>query len=364
MNRTWGLVLALVCGAVIGWVVPQFDSVTHNHQSDSRNDSLMSRNEARLTRLKLMNRNISTAQLTDEPVTERDVDIKADELDQLLDNVSAGRVELAIQQYRENLNDYAQNLSLSRIVAEKWLAAGDYEALLGLLYEQRLFIGFEHEQALLELIFATVNQIEVLLAEQNDSAALVSLYRFLISLHGDHTPYYLSLTYWLIESGDLYAAEESLAGAVNDIAYQEQVEILKARIDGRDLPLKEGVSGIPLRKIGEHYVIEILLDEQYPVKLMIDTGASLSTLKSELVDQFASYALADAGALQMNTANGSVSGQKIRIRSFRLGTIQLNDVDMGVVPLPDFDFDGLLGMNVLSQFKFFIDQEKHLLVLR
>jgi len=97
---------------------------------------------------------------------------------------------------------------------------------------------------------------------------------------------------------------------------------------------------------------------------MIDTGASLSTMKSNLAAEYAAYAWTEAGPLQMNTANGSVIGQKIRVRSLRLGDILLNDVEMGVIPLPEFQFDGLLGMNVLSQFEFFIDQEQLFLVLR
>ena len=45
----------------------------------------------------------------------------------------------------------------------------------------------------------------------------------MIGLHADYSPYYLRLTHWLIKSGDIYMAEQSLAGALNDIQYQESI---------------------------------------------------------------------------------------------------------------------------------------------
>jgi len=364
MNKTWGLMLALVFGAVIGWVAQQFQVVSTKHQAHQGDDSLMSRNEVRLTKLKQLRTDSAVVALNRAATEGQSVEIRRDALDQLLDYISSGRVELALQQYREHLSEYAQDLSLSRAIAEKWFNSGDYEATLILLYEQRMFISFEHEDALLQLIFATVDKIELALTEQSNLASLVSLYRLLISLHGDYTPYYLRLTHWLIESGEFYAAEESLLGAVNDFTYQRQVEVLKARIEGSDVLKEAGEVSVPLSKVGEHYVAEVLLNDVYPVKLMIDTGASVSVLKSDLINEAMPEMIADARPLQMNTANGSVTGRKILIQSFQLGSIQLTHVDMGVVPLPNFKFDGLLGMNVLSRFEFFIDQEQQLLLLR
>jgi predicted aspartyl protease len=90
----------------------------------------------------------------------------------------------------------------------------------------------------------------------------------------------------------------------------------------------------------------------------------MSVLKTSFVDTNMEEDFLNADSLMMNTANGSVEGKRLMIESFELGQHDLSGVEVGVVPLTDFKYDGLLGMNILNRFEFFIDQEQQLLILK
>ena len=63
------------------------------------------------------------------------------------------------------------------------------------------------------------------------------------------------------------------------------------------------------------------------------------------------------------TANGRVSAPIYRLDSVSIGDWQVSDLDVGVLELGDSGIDGLLGMNFLRHFQFFIDQHEALLRL-
>jgi predicted aspartyl protease len=90
----------------------------------------------------------------------------------------------------------------------------------------------------------------------------------------------------------------------------------------------------------------------------------MSVLKTSFVAENMEAVFYNAESLVMSTANGTVDGKKLIIESFMLGQHELKDVEVGALPLKGFKYDGLLGMNILSRFEFFIDQEQQLLILK
>jgi len=352
MSKPSTYLYALIAGVSLGWLAQQFWSVGQE-QSNRARDSLLSQNEARIQRLK------SEVRYSLRPEVN---EVQASETDQLVDLLANNQLDEAAQLYRERWGDFSQDLAISRILTKKWIDVGNYDAALTLLYDQRLFVSFEQETELLQLIYESVVSIEMNLSQPPQLKRLVSLYNLLISLHADHPPYYLRLTHWLIESGDFYAAELSLLGAMNDIQYQDDVATLLARIESNEAGFD--VIAVPISKVGEHFVVEVLVDEVFTLSLMIDTGATMSVFKTSLVESNLAEALIDAEPLTMNTANGKVAGKRLKLESFAFGQHVLNNVEVGVVALPGFKFDGLLGMNVLNRFDFFIDQERQVLVLK
>jgi len=352
MSKPSTYLYALISGVLLGWLAQQFWSVGAVQANRAR-DSLLAQNAARLQHLK------STNQTTTPSIVATSLVVKKE---QLLDLLASGRIEAAEQLYRESWDNVSHDLSYGRAITEKWLSVGHYESALTLLYDQRLFIPYNQEADLLQLIYETVDKIEGKLAKKQQLKAVVNLYRLLINLHAEHTPYYLRLTYWLIELDDFYSAEQSLAGAMNDVRYQEEVDQFSTLIEQGST--NDAVMTVPLNKVGEHFVVPVTINNTYTLELMIDTGATMSVLKTSFVEANMSDAFFNAESLTMNTANGTIDGQQLTIESFSLGQYELKNVEVGAVPLPDFKYDGLLGMNILNRFEFFIDQEQQLLILK
>jgi clan AA aspartic protease (TIGR02281 family) len=122
---------------------------------------------------------------------------------------------------------------------------------------------------------------------------------------------------------------------------------------------------VPLSRRGDHYLIHAILNDTQQVVLMIDTGASVTSLSRSSFARLGSNHFYYLGSRVFNTANGLAKGEMYRADSIALGGNQIDDIDIAIF---DYDAaeetDGLLGMNVLRNYSFEIDQEKDLLYLR
>jgi len=351
MKKSWGYLFALFAGLALGWVGQQFWFAGKESYFSSSEYSLL-RNEQRLQKLK--SKEVSRVQPTS--VVIDDLSLPSQNM------INSGQANLAAELIIENAELYSENLPLVQQAADALFAQGKYQQAISFLYEYRLFVEPQIETALLQNIYELVKLSEIKLAEQKQLAELISLYRLLTNLHADYPPYYLRLAYWFIESGDLYEAELSLIGASYDVTYQDELEALQRKIAQPNKMI------VPLTKVGEHYIVEVSLNEQTYVNLMLDTGATMTVVKSDIAELNWPDRLEDAQILNLSTANGSVKGRQIILPALSIGSIdhhllELNDIKIGVMTLPNFRFDGLLGMNVLSQFEFSIDQESSNLVL-
>ena len=100
------------------------------------------------------------------------------------------------------------------------------------------------------------------------------------------------------------------------------------------------------------------------IQLLIDTGASLTMLKPE-VFQRPGIRYQNSGRSEVfNTANGPIRAPVYILDSLTIGHSQVNQLEVGVLEMAgDTNMDGLLGMNFLRHFQFFIDQNEALLRL-
>lgn len=80
-----------------------------------------------------------------------------------------------------------------------------------------------------------------------------------------------------------------------------------------------------------HYIVHPSVDN-YRIKMMVDTGASIVALTA--ADAQALGIRSDAGSRKMtlNTANGTVTGYRVMLREIRLGDIVVRNVDAVVLP--------------------------------
>ena len=360
MRKSWGYIIALLAGVSLGWLAQQFWYAGAKQNRISADEHSFLRNEQRL---KDLIQSVSSGHFP--MLLSKAAPLDSSKL--ILEFIKAGRIDMAAQLITDDGERYAQDLSISKLVATKFLANNSYHDAMIFLYEQRLFVEQEIENDLLLLIYRMVEDIDSKLGELSQYALLIDFYRLLVGLHADHSPYYLRLTHWLIKSGDIYMAEQSLAGALHDIQYQESIFELEERIARYEASKNQVV--IPLTKVGEHFVLELSGTGFSGLKLMLDTGASMTVIKESIAESQFPEILEHAQSLLLNTANGVVSGLKVTLPVIQMQNVQMQDVNIeevaiGIMPLPDFQYDGLLGMNILNRFEFFLDQEMQQLVLK
>jgi len=87
---------------------------------------------------------------------------------------------------------------------------------------------------------------------------------------------------------------------------------------------------------------------------MIDTGASITSLSSDVLNQLSPRPLY-LGDVTVNTANGQIRVKRYQIESFKVGMQTIYGFE--VLSIENTRGQGLLGMNFLSRFKFNINQQ-------
>jgi len=116
-------------------------------------------------------------------------------------------------------------------------------------------------------------------------------------------------------------------------------------------------NAIPLERRGDGYVVEVTLNDQAKLKLLVDTGASMTALTRESFRRLARQHFSLLGTRLFNTANGYTRGDIYRTSALTLGEERIEGTNIAILDLKTMDdIDGLLGMNVLRQFHFQIDQ--------
>ena len=124
-------------------------------------------------------------------------------------------------------------------------------------------------------------------------------------------------------------------------------------------------SAIALAAQGSHHLLNVKINNNYQPTLLLDTGASITMLTADAFEKAAgSGGWQDLGLKQFNTANGLAVGRLMLAERLEMGEYTLTNVQIAVHEVEMGDkVEGLLGMNVLSQFHFQIDQDNQRLLL-
>ena len=124
-------------------------------------------------------------------------------------------------------------------------------------------------------------------------------------------------------------------------------------------------NAIPLMRQGDHFLVETRLNNRKRLVLMIDSGASITSISRSSFDNISSASFQGRGSRLFNTASGITHGDVFSVDSLELGNARINDIEVAVLDYePRAGVDGLLGMNVLRNYRFEIDQENALLYLQ
>ena len=300
--------------------------------------------------------------------------------------------ETAVQRARQQLLGHARDLLetrqyrkaealLQRMLVASWrdvearilLAElahrrGEVTAAVEQLYEARGHAWDQETLArLLQRIRGMVNEQVALLQKNASQAGLLELYQRLTQLEPDHAPYFIGLAGAQLELGDVDAARASLELVAQDPDYGVQATSMLANLqqlpderyeEAAAVPAAE-VAGIPLQRRGTHFLVGARPGRGGSLNLLIDTGASMTIVTPAALQSHGIH-YTDTGRTGIfSTANGRVSAPVYRIGKLAVGDWEVRQLEIGVLDLGNrTDIDGLLGMNFLRHFQFFIDQNR------
>ncbi|MFH0738729.1 MAG: retropepsin-like aspartic protease [Candidatus Omnitrophota bacterium] len=121
-------------------------------------------------------------------------------------------------------------------------------------------------------------------------------------------------------------------------------------------------------RIGDHLVVNALINGKVKAKLMLDTGASNVMLSLKKAKELGlDINNADKPDTKMKLADGTEVGVKVlELQSVDLDGAQARGVEAAVILSDSMfkDFDGLLGMSYLKSFRFEINLEQNRLILQ
>jgi clan AA aspartic protease (TIGR02281 family) len=258
------------------------------------------------------------------------------------------------------------------LLAEGYRGEKDWRAAIEQLYEAKgQAYRAETLEQLTRRIRALVSDYAEGLKQTGDNAALLELYQDLTQLEPSYAPHFIGLAMAQLALGDNDAARQSLLLVAQDpeVGAQARELLQRVRVAATEpqapetaVPVTE-VAGIPLVRSGSHFLVDVRLGSAQQARLLIDTGASLTMLTPDMLQRRGVVAHATGKTGVFNTANGRVRAPIYRLDSLSVGDWEVSNLDVGVLELDDAQFDGLLGMNFLRHFRFFIDQNAALLRL-
>ena len=169
-----------------------------------------------------------------------------------------------------------------------------------------------------------------------------------------------------LRSGDETFAIEQFNQLVTDSVVGDSAALTLGNLDNHttapaidDNSTLDHAESIALQKTGNQFAVDLTNNRQDSVRLLIDTGASMTAISSASSSSF--NIISDAIAQDrrvFQTAGGVVMGTVYTVPELRLGTYLLHDTQVAVIDFEtDREIDGLLGMNILGLFRFQIDQE-------
>jgi clan AA aspartic protease (TIGR02281 family) len=259
------------------------------------------------------------------------------------------------------------------LLADAFYGQQDYQAAIEQLYEAR---GYAFRPEMLTRITRRIRYVVNEQAEQfskdENTTGLLELFQELTQREPDYAAYFIELANAQLALEDRDAAQRSLALVINDPDVGEQAQAMLAMLQQTATAMQESdpvsvaaeVAGVPLIRRGQHFLVDVIPAGAGSLRLLIDTGASMTIVTAAALQQRGLRAR-DTGRSQVfNTANGQVRAPVYILESLSVGDWYVQQLEVGVLDLGEqAGIDGLLGMNFLSHFRFFIDQNESMLRL-
>jgi predicted aspartyl protease len=216
------------------------------------------------------------------------------------------------------------------------------------------------DQALQEMKNYAVQLNEKTSLFNDDYSWLIAQLDNMLSYNANDGELHLIMASLSLKLNDTYQAQYHALMAANDPKAQKRAEDILAKINGENIP--DEVT-IPLIRFGSQYLVSVNI-EGYPARLLLDTGASLTGLSNTYTLQYPSL-LKAIKPIRLNTASGAQNSFLFTVNNISFGNIVFNQHILAQLPMDNTQgFDGLLGVDILGQFDFVIDQDAAVLKLK
>jgi clan AA aspartic protease (TIGR02281 family) len=280
---------------------------------------------------------------------------------QTLDNwTNSNKATLAIEYANLYLERFYFDRDVMHILANAYIKTQQMLPAIKTLSMLRSHTDASTEvQVLNTHIHQLVEHYHAALEQQQQWPALLDMYDYLLTTDPSNAAYFFQKARVLAQQQAYAEARLALAHVYHDPVLGEKARQLADSMD-RSM---QGEVRVPAQKTGDSYVIRAQLDEHFPLDMLVDTGASISALSREAFEAVrATSQPTFIDTIKVNTANGSVEAPRYRFKSLELQEATLREVDFIVVDRLA-PAQALLGMNVLGQFRFEIDQQNSTLLL-
>jgi len=211
----------------------------------------------------------------------------------------------------------------------------------------------------LEFLAGTIKEN---LKDKNDVLGIRMLYQDLVNQHPNSTRFSFELAQAHIAVGDMLAAEQLLVPLKYDLefgnlAIQQLDQINQQRLSSLV---------VPLTRRGNSFLVDTSVNGRQ-VKMLLDTGASITSLSSEQIQRLG---LPPTGqSVRLSTANGIRNAPLYRIKKIRLGRLTIEDLIIAEIEFnPNSPIQGLLGTDLLNRannrYSYLIDNNANALIFR
>jgi len=248
------------------------------------------------------------------------------------------------------------------IRANEATGSGDYAAAVELLMLADLFADAADEmEEVVYLLDKAVNLRVSQLRQAQKLAEIDTLYESVTLAMPERAEFYLRLAEHRMAMDNDQGALPVLAQIENHHQWGGRARELIATITSPEVAVS--LADVPLSRSRNQFVVTASLDGQREVRLLIDTGASVTIVTPAILESMG-YVLGSRTG-KFATANGEVDAPLVGIQSLTVGGQVVSPITVGAISLsrPTASFDGLLGMNFLQKFEFSLDQQRSVLEL-
>ncbi|WP_455204362.1 retropepsin-like aspartic protease family protein, partial [Kaarinaea lacus] len=186
---------------------------------------------------------------------------------------------------------------------------------------------------------------------------LLELHLHLTAAEPDYPYHYVNLAESYLQLGNSSDAMQALALVADNPEVANVVaKMQKSANESAAIALDNAIT-VPLIAAGSHFLISTVLNHSIATTLLLDTGASLTVISPAALHNLG-LSVHDAQRYGwFNTANGVTKAPVFLLNSLTIGDQRVENIEVAVMEIPSGkNIDGLLGMNFLKHFKFYIDQ--------